>query len=57
MTINDIETTDAKERESVEAVEVEAGEEEDGVSESDASPVVIFTFMPWSQWPNVQQAK
>lgn len=48
-----------------EAAEVDVGEEEEkeegGVDpgEEDASveTVVTFSFMPWSQWPMVPQAK
>lgn len=50
-----------------EAPEVEAGFEEvegvdedvpaDGVEGALPETVVILTFMPWPQWPNVPQAK
>lgn len=55
-----IRTKEAKERKS-QAPEVEAGDDEDeddaGVDGAVPETVVILTFMPWSQWPNVPQAK
>lgn len=48
-------TNELKEKEA--AAEVEDGEEDAG--EEDALPVTVitFSFIPWSQWPNVPQAK
>lgn len=50
-------TNEAKDREA-EASEV-VGEDEDDAGDEGALPVtvLIFTFMPWLQWPNVPQAK
>ena len=59
-----------KEAKEPEAPEIEAGDfEDDGesgvvlvvgedvVPEEEEETVVILSFMPWSQWPNVPQAK
>lgn len=41
-----------------EAPEVEAGDDDDaGVEGAVPEKVVILTFMPCSQWPDVPQAK
>lgn len=56
-------TKEAKELEAEdEAPEVEDGDDDDdevdaGVEGAVPENVVILTFIPWSQWPNVPQAK